>query len=107
MFAVIEEGAGYPDGLAVDADGCVWTGLFAGWGVRRYSPRGELLNFVRFPCANVTKIAFGGKGLTTAYATTAWKGLTPSQREEQPLAGGLFCFSVATPGLPQQEVVHA
>ncbi|RAK51328.1 SMP-30/gluconolactonase/LRE family protein [Phenylobacterium deserti] len=103
-FARIEEGAGYPDGPAVDAEGCVWTGLFAGWGARRYSPAGELLDFVRFPVANVTKLAFGGPDLTTVYATTAWKGLSDEARVAQPLAGGLFRFNVSTPGLPQNEV---
>jgi len=103
-FARIEDGAGYPDGPAVDVEGCVWTGLFAGWGARRYSPQGELLEFVRFPVANVTKLAFGGPDLTTVYATTAWKGLSDDERAAQPLAGGVFEFTVPTPGLPQNEV---
>ena len=107
VFAQIEEGAGYPDGPAVDAEGCVWTGLFAGWGARRYSPKGEQIGFVRLPVANVTKIAFGGPDLKTVYATTAWKGLSPAEREAQPLAGGLFRFDVDTPGLPQHDVRHA
>jgi sugar lactone lactonase YvrE len=104
VFAAIEDGAGYPDGPAVDAEGCVWTGLFGGWGLRRYAPNGELLGFVRFPCANVTKPAFGGADLKTLYVTTAWKGLSPAERAAQPLAGGLFRLAVDTPGLPQHEV---
>jgi D-xylonolactonase len=104
QFAEIEDGAGYPDGPAVDAEGCVWTGLFGGWGLRRYSPSGELLAFVRFPVANVTKPAFGGDELKTIYATTAWKGLSPAERAEQPLAGGLFRLAVDVPGLPQSEL---
>ena len=107
VFAQIEDGAGYPDGPAVDAEGCVWTGLFAGWGARRYSPRGEQIGFVKLPVANVTKIAFAGDDLKTAYATTAWKGLSPAEREKQPLAGGLFRFHVDTPGLAQHHVTHA
>lgn len=106
VFAQIEDGAGYPDGPAVDAEGFVWTGLFGGWGVRRYSPGGEVAGFVRFPCANVTKIAFGGPDLRTAYATTAWKGLDAAARAAQPLAGGLFAFAVDTPGLPQHEFAY-
>ena len=97
----IEDGAGHPDGSVVDAEGCLWTALFGGWGVRRYSPKGELLTFVRFPCANITKIALGGPDLKTAYATTAWKGMSAAERAAQPLAGGLFRFEVDTPGLPQ------
>lgn len=101
----IEDGAGWPDGSVVDAEGCIWVALFGGWGVRRYSPRGELLGEVRFPCANVTKIAFGGEDLRTVYATTAWKGLTSQEREAQPYAGDLFRFRVQVPGLPAGELV--
>jgi sugar lactone lactonase YvrE len=105
VFVRIEAGAGYPDGPVVDAEGCVWTGLFGGWGVRRYSPRGVLLEHIAFPVANVTKIAFGGPGLTTVYATTATKGLDAAALAAQPLAGGLFRFETAVPGLPGRAVL--
>jgi sugar lactone lactonase YvrE len=104
VFARIEEGAGYPDGPTVDAEGCVWTGLFGGWGARRYSPQGELLQRVAFPVANVTKIVFGGPGLTTVYATTATKGLDAAALAAQPLAGGLFRFETGVPGLRSRAV---
>ena len=99
--ALIHIKNGYPDGTAVDAEGCLWVALFAGGRVERYSPRGELLQSVKFPCPNVTKVAFGGADLCTAYATTAWKGMSDKKRQEQPLAGGLFAFQVDVPGLPQ------
>ena len=101
VFARIEDGDGYPDGCVVDAQGCLWTGLFAGWAVRRYSPQGALLQVVKFPVANVTKLAFGGDDLQTVYATTAAKGLSPSDLNAQPLAGALFRFDSDVPGLPQ------
>jgi sugar lactone lactonase YvrE len=104
LFATIEDGAGYPDGPTVDAEGCVWTGLFGGWGVRRYAPTGELLAVVEFPVANVTKIAFGGDDLRTVYATTARKGLDDRALAEQPLAGDLFSFRADVPGLPLTEI---
>ena len=34
-FVEIEDGAGYPDGPTVDAEGCLWTGLYGGWAARR------------------------------------------------------------------------
>src|SRR3546814_8500232 len=49
LFVEIEDGAGYPDGPTVDAEGCLWTGLFAGWAARRYDPAGRLMTEVRFP----------------------------------------------------------
>jgi xylono-1,5-lactonase len=103
-FARIEREGGYPDGTAVDSSGCLWVGLFGGWGVQRFSPGGDLLETVQLPVANCTKPAFGGEDLRTLYITTAWKGLSPAQRAEQPLAGGLFAARVDTPGLPSNEL---
>jgi len=99
LFASIDPSVGFPDGPTVDSAGCVWIGLFGGWGVRRYSPQGTLLDFVRFPVANVTKIAFGGRDLRTVYATTAAKGLSEADRAAQPHAGDLFAFRTDVPGL--------
>lgn len=99
LFAEIEEGAGYPDGPTVDAEGCLWVGLFAGWGVRRYDPSGRLIATMPMPVANITKIAFGGPDLRTAYATTASKGLSAAQLAAQPLAGALFAFDAGVAGL--------
>jgi len=101
VFARIEDGAGYPDGPVVDAEGCLWTGLFAGWAIRRYAPSGELLQTIEMPVANITKLAFGGPDLMDVYVTTAWKGLDDAARKKQPLAGGLFHFRSAVPGLKQ------
>jgi D-xylonolactonase len=100
VFVRIEEGAGFPDGTTVDAEGCVWVALWKGWAVRRYSASGELLATIRFPCANVTKIAFAGDDLRTVFATTASCGLSAAERAAQPQAGDLFSFQCAVPGLP-------
>lgn len=100
VFAAVERRHGYPDGPTVDAEGCVWIGLYGGWAARRYSPKGEVIDRVDFPVANVTKIALGGADLRTAYATTAHKGLSEAERAQQPLAGDIFAFRTEVPGLP-------
>jgi sugar lactone lactonase YvrE len=104
VFVEIEKDAGLPDGTAVDADGCVWIAMWGGWGVRRYSPAGELLSQIRLPCANVTKVAFGGPDYSSVFVTTAWSGLSATQRAEQPLAGDLFCFESDVPGAKSTEL---
>jgi sugar lactone lactonase YvrE len=104
LFARIDPADGYPDGPTVDSAGNVWTGLFGGWGVHCYAPDGALIQTVRFPVANVTKIAFGGADLRTAYATTARKGLDDLALAAQPDAGDLFAFHVDIPGLPIRPV---
>lgn len=92
---------GWPDGMAVDAEGCLWVAFFGGWRIDRYTAQGDLAGSVRFPCANVTKPVFGGADLRTVYATTATKGLAPHMLASQPLAGGLFTFRSPVAGLPQ------
>jgi sugar lactone lactonase YvrE len=92
---------GYPDGSTVDAQGNVWIAMFGGHRIDCYAPDGTLSATVRMPCPNITKIAFGGKDLRTAFATTAWKGLSDAERAQYPLAGGVFTFRVDVPGLPQ------
>jgi D-xylonolactonase len=98
---VVFTGSGHPDGMAVDAHGDVWIALFGGGRIERYSAAGVLSDSVHFPCSNITKLAFGGPDLRTVYVTTAWKGLTPAQREREPQAGALFTFRSTTPGLVQ------
>lgn len=88
----------WADGPVVDAEGCVWTGLWNGWGVARYSPQGELLEKVDLPVANVTKLAFGGPDLTRVFVTTARKGLDAAALAAQPQAGDVFAFDVSVPG---------
>jgi len=33
VFAQDRRGDGYPDGPITDSQGCVWSGLYGGWGV--------------------------------------------------------------------------
>lgn len=96
-LAAIEAGAGSPDGLCVDADGCVWVALWDGGAVRRYTPSGELDRVIPLPVPLVTACAFGGPDLTDLYITTARVGLT----SPHPLAGSLLVVPGAGRGLPQ------
>ncbi|WP_431991197.1 SMP-30/gluconolactonase/LRE family protein [Streptomyces albogriseolus] len=96
-LARIEEGAGFPDGLTVDADGCVWVALWDGGAVRRYTPDGELDRVIELPVPRVTCCAFGGPGLTDLYVTTARVGLTAPH----PLAGSLLVVPGAGKGVAQ------
>ena len=99
-FARIDPKDGHPDGPTIDANGYLWISLYAGWQALRFSPVGELVEQVRFPVANITKIAFGGTGLRSAYATTARQLLKPDDIAVQPQIGDLFEFRVDVPGVP-------
>jgi sugar lactone lactonase YvrE len=89
-----------PDGLVVDAEGCLWVAMWGGAEVRRYSPTGGLLATLPVPVSQPTCPAFGGPGLTDLYLTTAWQGLDEQQRAAEPLAGHLLRTRPGTGGLP-------
>lgn len=95
---LITEDRGWPDGLTVDADGCLWVALWDGWGVRRYAPDGRLLTTVEVPAQRVTSCTLAG---TTLYITTARVGL--EDFGDQPSAGSLFAHDAGVAGLPAGE----
>ncbi|MEU9589494.1 SMP-30/gluconolactonase/LRE family protein [Streptomyces sp. NPDC048193] len=96
-FVTVEEGAGFPDGLTVDAEGGVWVALWGGSAVRRYTPDGALDRVIDLPVPLVTACAFGGAGLSDLYVTTARTGLTAPH----PLAGSVLVVPGAGRGLRQ------
>ncbi|MFI7007287.1 SMP-30/gluconolactonase/LRE family protein [Streptomyces sp. NPDC050145] len=96
-FARIQEGSGFPDGLTVDADGCVWVALWDGGALHRYTPSGTLDRTVPLPVRRPTACAFGGPDLTDLYVTTARVGLDAPA----PLEGSLLVIPDAGQGLPQ------
>lgn len=104
VFVRLNEDEGYPDGVVVDSENCLWVALWDGWGMRRYGPDGTLLLHVDLPCARVTKVAFGGPDLRTAFVTTARAGLDEAALAAQPLAGSLFSFDAPAPGRALPEV---
>lgn len=95
-FATVEQGAGWPDGLTVDAEGCVWTALWDGAALHRYTPDGRLDRVVELPVRRPTACAFGGPGLRDLYVSTARTGLDAPH----PLSGSLLVLPDAGQGLP-------
>ena len=96
VFATYGESDGYPDGMTVDAESCLWIAFWDGWCVRRYSPAGECLRTIELPVARPTSCAFGGRDLDRLYITSASIGLDQAALAAQRHAGGLF---VAAPGV--------
>lgn len=79
-----------PDGLAVDADGCLWVARWGAGCIVSVSPEGELLDRVDLPVSQPSSCAFGGPDLGDLYITTAREDLPPDRLAREPLAGGLF-----------------
>ncbi|WP_327241692.1 SMP-30/gluconolactonase/LRE family protein [Streptomyces sp. NBC_01320] len=77
-LARFPEAAGEPDGMTVDADGCLWIALWGGGRLLRLSPDGGVLAEVPLPVDQPASCAFGGPDLDVLYVTTAREGLGPS-----------------------------
>ncbi|MBV9379275.1 MAG: SMP-30/gluconolactonase/LRE family protein [Streptosporangiaceae bacterium] len=105
VFADLRDAGGMPDGLTVDADGCVWVAIWGGSALRRYTPAGDLDAIVDLPVSNPTSCAFGGAGLQDLYVTTAIQPLSEAQRLHQPLAGRLLRLRPGPAGLPSASTV--
>jgi sugar lactone lactonase YvrE len=72
--AVASGDPGRPDGLAVDAQGFVWTARWDGSALLRHSPDGAVVDTLPFPVRKVSSLCFAGEGLRDIYATTAGGG---------------------------------
>lgn len=99
IFVQFQEGDGYPDGMTVDSEGCLWIAFWDGWCVRRFSPAGDLLRTVEMPVARPTSCAFGGANLDELYITSARIGLDEEASRMQPNAGGLFMVKPGGQGI--------
>jgi sugar lactone lactonase YvrE len=100
----VPEGWGFPDGMTIDADGCLWVALWDGFRVVRVDPAiGQVIDQIEMPVARPTSCAFGGAALDELYITSASINLTDEQRAAQPHAGGVFVCRPGVTGTPTIE----
>jgi sugar lactone lactonase YvrE len=101
IVAEVPKEAGYPDGMAIDAEGKLWVAHWGGNAVIRWDPaNGQMMQKIIVPAPHVTSCAFGGKQLETLYITTAREGLDDKQLKEFPESGGIFALNPGIRGLP-------
>jgi sugar lactone lactonase YvrE len=98
VFAEINDGYGRPDGLCVDADGCVWVAIWGGYEVRKFSPDGQLMESIPLPVSLVSSVAFGGPDLDLLYITSASE-IPKHQLPAEPHAGAIFVTKPGVTGL--------
>ena len=100
-FVQLPDGVGIPDGLAVDAEGFVWSAHWDGWCITRYDPDGKVDRVINLPVPRPTSCAFGSPDFSTLYITTARIRLSAQQLAAAPLSGSVFAFQPGVRGLPE------
>ena len=97
---------GFPDGMAIDDEGCLWVAIWGGSAVHRYTPEGDLDTVVEVPTARVSSCAFAGPGLTTLVITTASVDLAGPALATDPHAGQVFAVEAGVSGPPPRRFGH-
>ena len=101
-FAHTPEGA-YPDGAAVDVDGCIWSAHWGAGCVVRYTPDGKVDRTLEVPVSQPTCVCFAGRQLDVLCVTTAREGLDGATLIREPHAGDVLMYRMGVQGLPEPE----
>ena len=99
-LCVVGHTDGWPDGLCVDASGCVWVALWGGAAVRRYTPSGDLDREIPLPVDQPSACCFGGPDFSDLYVTSARIGLSDDVLAARPLSGSVLVVPGAGSGVP-------
>lgn len=98
ILARFVEADGLPDGMTVDAEGCLWIAMWGGSQVIRLSPTGERLFTLPMPVRQPSSCAFGGPNLDVLYVTSAREGLDLSDDDA---AGSVYAvYGLGVRGRP-------
>jgi sugar lactone lactonase YvrE len=105
---VVPDGWGFPDGMTIDTDGCLWIALWDGARIVRVDPgSGRIVEEVDMPVSRPTSCAFGGDGYGTLFITSARTRLSEEQLAREPHAGSVFAVRPSCGGLPAVEFAGA
>ena len=99
VFAKIDEKDGYPDGLCIDEEDCIWSAHWYGWKITRYRPDDTIERIIDMPVPKVTSCNFGGKDLKTLFITTASIDLSDEELKKAPLSGYTFMLDTDIKGV--------
>lgn len=87
----------FPDGLAVDIEGCLWSAKWDGSAIVKYDPTGSVITVYDLPIKRPTSVVFGGINLDRLFVTSASIGL----KKNSGLEGSVFEIHTNTNGRPQ------
>jgi sugar lactone lactonase YvrE len=93
---LLEGGPGYPDGAAMDEDGCLWNARWGAGLVIRITPDGRIDGQIELAASQPSCCAFGGEDRRTLYITSARQDLEAPTVAD----GALFAVDVNATGVP-------
>lgn len=99
-FVKVPETEGFPDGMTVDAEGCVWSAQWNGSRLVRYSASGEKLLEYSFPIMKISCVVFGRPDFSDLYVTTANHPFAEADYARVK-AGAVFLLKRGGKGLPE------
>ncbi len=86
-----------PDGAIMDSDDNLWSALWGGSCVARFTPEGEQQDFA-VPAEQPTCVAFGGENNDLLFVTSARYALSDEAIEAAPKSGSLFIYRTGFTG---------
>lgn len=105
-FVIVPGSEGLPDGLAIDAEGFIWSAQWYGGSIVRYDPDGAVERRVEVPAKQTSSLAFGGPDMTDIFITSAARSepmpvMPPGYDPEiGPFGGQLFRVNAGIKGQP-------
>jgi len=97
VFAEVD---GNPDGMTLDAEGYLWTAIWGGGRIHRYTPDGTLAERIAVPASQPTSVALSPTRPYCLVVTTATYGLDRIERQD----GRLLLASASVAGRPTAAV---
>lgn len=94
-----------PDGAVIDDAGNFWNAQWGAGRVAGYDLKGQEIAVERFGATRTSCPAFGGADLDFLFVTTAQQGMSPDEREAEPLAGMTFGRRLGFKGVPEPRVI--
>lgn len=101
IFATTPSGI-HPDGSCIDSEDHLWNAQWGAGQIVRYRPDGTVERRLDLPVSQPTCVTFAGKNLDLLCITSARLNLTPSELEQQPLAGALLVYQCDVTGCPEE-----
>jgi sugar lactone lactonase YvrE len=99
VFVDLSSYEGLPDGATVDSEGCLWSAVFSGGRIVRYTPKGKTDRVIGFPVTQINSLTFGGSDMRTLFVISSKHLLNDAGLASQPLAGNIFAVDPGIKGI--------